>query len=113
MAPYPAAADCRFLEPTMEEALVVHVHEFVPKAEGEELEQRIALLKARDYAAMLRGQTNGYHSYQHACDAHEIAGEYVYADAHLTDLKLAVSYARNLVQAAMIAEQLEAEGAVS
>ncbi len=35
--------------------LAFHIRQFVPSAEGVELDHRAALLKARDYAAALRG----------------------------------------------------------
>ena len=34
-----------------EASLAFHIRQFVPAADGEELEHRAALLKARDYAA--------------------------------------------------------------
>ena len=90
--------------------LSFHIHQFVPAAEGEELESRITLLKARDYAAAMRSKTISRRAYDHACDAHEMAGEFVYADVPVLRLELAARYCRNLVVAAMLAEQLEGEG---
>lgn len=87
--------------------LSFHVREFVPAAEGEELEHRIALLKARDYASALKGQALDDTAYDLACLAHEVAGEFVFADASLPRLKIAVTYCRNLVQAAFCATHLE------
>lgn len=88
------------------DALAVHVHEFVPAAEGEELAHRIALLKARDHAAMLRGRLIDEDAFDWACQAHEFAGAWVYADASADQLKLAVSVSQCLVQAAFAGEFL-------
>ena len=89
--------------------LTVQIHEFVPTAAGEELEHRIALYKARDHAAMLCGKVTCTVALNHACDAHEAAGEHVFADLPADRLKTAVTYVRSLVQAAFIAEQFYGE----
>ncbi len=90
--------------------LSFHVRQFVPAADGEEMEHRQALLRARDYAAMMRGQTVSNAAYDLAWRAHEAAGEFVFAsDVPLPRLKAAVSYCRHLVQAAMLAERMEAD----
>lgn len=89
--------------------LSFHVRKFVPAAEGEELEQRIALLKARDYASALKARVASDRAYDFACAAHEAAGDFVFAEVPLARLKIAVSYCRNLVQAAFSAEHLEGE----
>ncbi len=91
-------------------ALAFHIREFVPDASGEELEHRTALLKARDYAAAVRGQATSRLAYDHACSAHEIAGDFVFADVSADRLKIAVSYCRNLVHAAYLAEHLDSDG---
>jgi hypothetical protein len=84
-----------------------HVRAYLPEAEGEELEHRIGLLKARDYAARLRGQVTSAASQEHAANAHEIAGAIVFNPRiRGTDLKVAVDYCRCLVKAAMYADQL-------
>lgn len=91
--------------------LAFHVREFVPAAEGPELEHRIALLKARDYAAALKGQAISDRAYDHACAAHEMAGAFVYAEVPADRLKIAVAYCRNLVMAAYLGDHLDSEGA--
>lgn len=92
------------------EDLAIQIQQFVPDAAGEELEHRISLYKARDHAAMLRGQSTILQAFQLACDAHEAAGEFLYADMAPDRLKLAATYVRNLVHAAFLAEQLLSEG---
>lgn len=89
--------------------LSFHVHHFVPTAQGEELELRTALLKARDYASALKSRVASDTAYDLACAAHEWAGLYVYAEVPLPRLKIAVSLCRNLVQAAFSADHLEGE----
>jgi hypothetical protein len=92
--------------------LAFHVRHYVPACQdGEELEQRTALLKAREYAAMLRGQTESAIATNHAIDAHECAGAYCYANVPVDRLKIAVAYCRAMVQAAFIADHLEREAA--
>lgn len=86
--------------------LAFHVRTFVPEAEGEELEQRTKLLIARDHANALRARVSSDRAYDYASAAHEIASEFVFADASLPRLKIAVVYCRNLVQAAFCAEHL-------
>lgn len=89
-----------------------HIREFVPAcADGEELEHRTALLKARDYAAMLRTRVKSETALEHAAAAHEMAGEFVFAIVPADRLKIAVAYCRNLVHAAFLADHLEFEGA--
>ena len=89
--------------------LSFHVRQFVPNAEGEELELRNALLKARDYAAALRGRAASELACNLACEAHELAGAFAFAETSIPRLKMAVGCCRNLVQAAMYADGL-AEG---
>jgi hypothetical protein len=90
--------------------LSFHVRQFVPECEGEELEHRTALLKARDYAAFLRGKVTSDTALDHAVAAHDMAGAFVYADVSSDRLKIAVAYCRNLVHAAFLAEHLDSEG---
>lgn len=93
--------------------ILTQVRMFVPSCqEGEELEQRKALMIARDYAAMLRGTTESAIATNHAVDAHECAGAYVYADVPVARLKIAVGYCRAMVQAAFIADHLEREASL-
>ena len=88
--------------------LAFHVRHYVPDAEGEELEARIALLKARDWAAALRGRTTCLLAFNLACEAHEAAGGYVFAEGETVQrLGFAAKLCRHLVAAAVIAEQLE------
>jgi hypothetical protein len=89
-----------------------HVRTFLPEAEGEELEHRVNLLKARDYAAKLRGQIKTPWGQQHAADAHELAGACLFNPGiNNTRLKAAVDYCRALVKAAMLADLLDWEAA--
>ncbi|WP_095012689.1 hypothetical protein [Tsuneonella mangrovi] len=90
--------------------LAFHVRQFVPAAEGTELEKRIALLSARDYASGLLGQVLGDLAYNYAHDAHAIAGTFVFADVPPLRLELAVKCCRHLVMAAFLADHLEDEG---
>lgn len=90
--------------------MAFHIRQFVPDCGGEELEHRTALLKARDYAASLRGQFVGELAHAHACDAHEMAGAFVFAPVPATRLKIAAAYCRCMVQAAFLAAHLEEEG---
>lgn len=90
--------------------LSFHVRQFVPDcADGEEMEQRQALLRARDYATVLRSKVTCEAAYNHAIDAHEMAGAYVFADVSPDRLKVAVAYCRNLVHAAFLADHLDME----
>lgn len=89
--------------------LSFHIRSFVPDCEGEELQQRTALLKARDYAAALRARAVSERALEHAIDAHEMAGRFVFADVSSDRLKVAVAYCRNLVHAAYLAEHLDSE----
>lgn len=92
--------------------LAFHVRQFVPAcADGEELEHRTALLKARDFAAAQRGKVFSDAAINLSCAAHETAGEYVYADVPVDRLKIAVAFCRHLVSAAYLAEHLSEEGA--
>lgn len=88
--------------------LSFHVRYFVPDAEGAELESRVTLLKARDWAAVLRGRLDSDFARYLVVQAHELAGEFVFAkDEPVQRLEFAAKLCRHLVGAAMIAEQLE------
>lgn len=89
--------------------LAFHIRQFVPDCADAELEQRQALLVARDYAADLRAKVTSETALAHAADAHEMAGAFVYADVPTDRLKIAVAYCRNLVHAAFLAEHLDRE----
>lgn len=90
--------------------LAFHVRQFVPDCnDGEEMELRKALLVARDYAAMLRSRVGTEWAITLAAEAHEVAGEYAFAVASLDRMKTVRDYARNLVQAAMLADWFERE----
>lgn len=90
--------------------LLTQIRQFVPDCQdGEELEQRKALLKVRNYAAMLRAQSEGEMALELAIAAHEAAGAYCYALVPVARLKIIVGYCRALVQAAFIADHLERE----
>ena len=90
--------------------LAFHIRQFAPDAQGDELEHRMALLKARDYAASLRGQCPSERAADHACDAHEMAGAFVFAPVPVPRLKMAAAYCRCMVQAAFLAAHLDEEG---
>jgi hypothetical protein len=86
--------------------LTFHIRSHLPDCDGEELEHRTALLKARDYAAWLRTRVATQTALGHAADAHEVASAYLYAEATPALLKAAVGYCRNLVHAAFLADHL-------
>ena len=90
--------------------LAFHIREFVPECDGEEMEQRVALLKARDYAAMLRARSRCEVARDHAMAAHDAAAEFVFSDASPDTLNTIRDYCRHLVQAAFLADQLELLG---
>jgi hypothetical protein len=88
--------------------LAFHLRAYLPEATGEELEARVALLKARDWAAALRGRTACPFAFTLACHAHEAAGEFVFAEGETTQrLDFAAKLCRHLVAAAVLAEHLE------
>ena len=88
--------------------LWAHVREYVPNASGEELKQRVSLLATRDMAAALRGRTECSFAQNLSCEAHELAGGFVFAANETTQrLTLAAKLARHLVVAAVLAEQLD------
>ncbi|WP_156323818.1 hypothetical protein [Citromicrobium sp. WPS32] len=88
-----------------------HVLHYVPDASGEELEHRIALLKARDWGAAMRGRTESLRAFNLAIEAHEVAGAFVFA-INETPARLgqAAKLARHLIGAAMHAELLDLDG---
>lgn len=89
-----------------------HIRQFVPAcSDGEEMEHRTALLKARDFAAAQRSKVFSDFAINLACGAHEVAGAFVYANVRNARLGIAVALCRNLVQAAYLAEHLSEEGA--
>lgn len=91
--------------------LAFHIHTYLPGAEGEALKLRISLLKARDYAAALRGSSVSRVSQDHAADAHDLAGAMVFKEgASEVKLKAAVDYCRAVIKAAMLAEILDETG---
>ena len=98
--------------PWSQRSLAFHVRTFVPDcADGEEMEHRQALLKARDFAAAQRGKVFSDFANHLSCEAHELAGAFVYAGVPNARLKLAVDLCRHLVSAAYIAEHLAEGGA--
>lgn len=89
-----------------------HIRQFVPAcSDGEEMEQRTALLVARDFAAAQRGRLFSDWALALSAEAHAIAGQFVFAPVPVDRLTIAVAYCRNLVQAAYLAEHLSEEGA--
>jgi hypothetical protein len=91
-------------------SFVFHVRQYVPDADGLELERRVNLIKARDWAAKLRGQYDSHLASNLCCEAHEIAGQFVF-DERATEprLHLALMACRRLVGAAMAIENLDWE----
>jgi hypothetical protein len=84
------------------------VRHYVPNAIGDELAYRVAILKARDWAAVLRGSTVSQRALSLAIDAHEAAGEYVFEPgASVEQLASAARACRRLVGAALDFELLE------
>lgn len=101
-APAPIIAS----DPTLE----FHVRQYLPDAVGEELTHRVQLLKARDWAAALRGSANSWIAQDAACRAHEVAGAFVFRPGEsVARLELAVTLCRRLVGAAMAADALDNE----
>ena len=91
--------------------LAFHVRAFVPAADGPELESRVALLRARDFAAGLLATTDRRDAYDLAQLAHETAGRFVFADAPERELRDALTLCRCCVQAAFCADRLPGDGA--
>ena len=94
-----------------DQALVTYVRHFVPNAMDNDLKLRLSLVKARNYCASLRGNTIHQLAYSHACDGHEMAGEFVFADVPTERLEIAVRYCRHMVMAAFLADHLQGERA--
>jgi hypothetical protein len=93
-------------DPTLE----YHVRHYVPGCNGEELAHRVTLLKARDWAAALRGRTTSWLADQCACHAHEVAGRFVFRPGESpARLEIASTLCRALVKAAMAADSLDSE----
>jgi hypothetical protein len=93
-----------------DEGFAFHIHQFMPDCQGEELEQRIALLKARGYSCTLMGSTVSELARGHAIDARNAADHFVYCPASTpVSLNRAVLYCRHLVQCAFLAEHLDPE----
>ncbi len=91
-------------------ALQNHVLQFVPDAMGEELAHRVVLLKARDWAAALRGRSQSWLATECACHAHDVAGRFVFRPEETpARLETTVNLCRALVKAAMAADTLDSE----
>jgi hypothetical protein len=87
-----------------------HIRRYVPDAEGEELTHRVTLLKARDCAAVLRGRTQSWLATECACQAHNVAGCFVFRPHEsLARLEVASILCHALVKAAMAADSLDSE----
>ena len=95
---------------TTDRGFAFHVHQFMPDCEGEELELRITLLKAREFAGELRCTTISEFARNHAIDAQSAADHFLYCPS-ATPSKLgdAVQYCRLCVQCAYLAENLDPE----
>jgi hypothetical protein len=93
-------------DPTLE----YHVKQYVPEATGDELAHRVTLLKARDWAAALRGTTLSWLATECACHAHDVAGRFVFRPGESpARLEIASNLCRALVKAAMAADSLDSE----
>lgn len=93
-------------DPTLE----FHVRTFLPDAAGEELAHRVTLLKARDWAAALRGRSTSWLATECACHAHDVAGRFVFRPGEsLARLETVSALCRALVKAAMAADSLDSE----
>jgi hypothetical protein len=90
-------------------ALVDHIRQFVPGADGEDLEHREALVVARDYAAYLRSRVRSELAVMLAAEAQDIASTYAVADVSCDELKNVTDYCRNLVHCAFKAEWYDRE----
>lgn len=90
--------------------LVYHVQQYIPGADGKELEHRIALLKARDWSAALRGRTTSFLATELAIHSHEIAGGMVFrVHETIPRLETAAELCRRLVAASLAADCLSNE----
>ena len=83
--------------------------QFMPEGSDKAREHREALMVARDYAAMLCSRIRSQWGVELAASARDVASTMAFAEASDSDLGIAVAYARNLVQAAMLADHLEEE----
>lgn len=93
-----------------DDALQSHVKHFVPDAAGDELAHRLTLLKARDWAAALRGRSQSWLATECACHAHDVACRFVYRAGESTArLETAAALSRALVKAALAADALDCE----
>ena len=90
--------------------LQTHVLHFLPNAAGDELVHRVALLKARDWAAALCGRSQSWLATECACHAHDVAGRFVFRPGESpARLETAANLCRALVKAAMAADALDWE----
>jgi hypothetical protein len=97
-------------EAAIDPTLAHHVLQYVPNAAGDELAHRIALLKARDWSAVLRGRSSSWLGTECACHAHEVAGRFVFRPGEsVARLDIAAQLCRALVKAAMAADSLDSE----
>ena len=93
-----------------DDTLQSHVRHYVPDAAGDELMHRVALLKARDWAAALRGRTQSWLATECACHAHDVAGRFVFRPGESpARLEIAANLCRALVKAAMASDALDSE----
>lgn len=93
-------------DPTLE----YHIKHYLPDAAGDELAHRVTLLKARDSAAALRGRSQSWLASECACQAHDVAGRFVFRPGESpARLETASNLCRALVKAAMAADSLDSE----
>ena len=71
---------------------------------------RDALIRTRDQAAQMMGNTLSHRAYGHAYDAHQVAGEFIFADLPEQRLEAAARYCHAQVKSAMLAEQIDLDG---
>jgi hypothetical protein len=104
-----AVAQLRPVEkPDIDASMVWQIREQMERGvEGEELQQRIALLKARHFAIGLITKSKSLAAGDHAIAAREVADAYAFAEVSTPRLDLAVKYCRHLVQCAFLADHLE------
>lgn len=106
-----AGAATRSHTPMMtDEQWNAYVRHHLPEADDEELAHRVAMLKARDWAATLRGSATSQRAVDLAITAHETAGEHVFAPGiTVKRLGCAARACRRLIGAALEFEQLDGE----
>lgn len=93
-----------------DDTLQNHVRHYVPDAAGDELAHRVALLKARDWSAALRGRSQSWLATECAFHAHDVAGRFVYRLGESPErLEAAANLCRALVKAALTADTLDSE----